>query len=296
MVKPTVSICISAFNEEKNIRSLVMAYLGQLHPNFILKEIIVVADGCTDNTIGAINSLKDKKLKIIDGKSRKGLIPRVNQLLQSSRGDIIVLSDADIRLEANTVSKLIKPFAKFDVGMVGAKASPVIGNSLLQKGIAVSVKAYTDFAESYHHGKNLYTCKGVVALSRQLANKIKIPDYVYAQDAFLYLSCRQFGFKYEYVKTAQIWYYLPSTVSDHLKQNRRFESTYGNLRKHFGQLADSEYYRPPRIFLPRLIGAFFSQPLLSLYISILNIYCKLFARFNYHQITSRWDMITSTKK
>lgn len=297
MNKPTISVCISAYNEGKNIRSLALAFLDQFQPNFTLKEILVVGDGCTDDTIHIVSQMKDKRLKIINGKTRKGLIPRVNRLLKMSSGDIKILADADIQLEKNTVSELVKPFAqKPNVGLVGAKALPIVGKSLLQKGIAASVFAYIGFAESFRRGNNIYTCKGLIALSKQFANQINIPTSVYAQDAYLYLFCRQMDFEYEYANKARFWYYLPSTVADHLKQNSRFESTHSNLRSHFGRLADTEYHRPPLQFYPRIIAGFLTSPIPSLYIALLNLYCKLIARFSYHRITPRWEMITSTKK
>lgn len=297
MAKPTVSICISAYNEEKNIRSIVMAFLSQVHPNFTLKEIIVVGDGCTDDTIHIVSRIKDKKLKVINGKTRKGLISRVNQLLKLSSSDIKVLADADILLETDSVSELVKPFTqKPNVGMVGAKALPIAGKSLLQKGITASVFAYIGFAESFRRGSNIYTSRSLIALSRQFAGRVNISSSVYAQDAYLYLLCCQLGFEYEYAKQARFWYHLSTTVADHLKQNCRFESTHGNLQSHFGRLADTEYYRPPLLFYPKIITGFLTSPIPSLYISLLNLYCKFFARFSYHKITSRWEMITSTKK
>ena len=49
--KLTVTIGIPAYNEEANVRNLLVSLLAQKETNFKLQEIIVVSDGSTDKTV-----------------------------------------------------------------------------------------------------------------------------------------------------------------------------------------------------------------------------------------------------
>src|SRR5271157_258625 len=61
---PTISVCIPARNEERNIRACVEAVLNQTYPNF---EVIVVDDRSTDSTLEILYSIRNDKLRIING-------------------------------------------------------------------------------------------------------------------------------------------------------------------------------------------------------------------------------------
>ena len=61
---PLISVCIPARNEERNIRACVEAVLNQTYPNF---EVIVLDDRSTDATLEILHSIRNDKLKIVNG-------------------------------------------------------------------------------------------------------------------------------------------------------------------------------------------------------------------------------------
>src|SRR3990167_3614295 len=69
---PTVSIGISAYNEEKNIRGLLESVLGQTEDGFELAEILVVSDGSTDQTADRIREVLDPRVKLVVSDTREG--------------------------------------------------------------------------------------------------------------------------------------------------------------------------------------------------------------------------------
>jgi glycosyltransferase involved in cell wall biosynthesis len=52
----TLTIGISAHNEEKNISSLLESIFAQKQRNYVLENIYVVCDGCTDNTESVVRN------------------------------------------------------------------------------------------------------------------------------------------------------------------------------------------------------------------------------------------------
>ena len=78
----------AVYNEENNIKKFITSVISQkTSPNFILKEIIIVASGCTDNTIPIVENLmrKYKIIKLISQKNREGKASAVNILLKNQQ-------------------------------------------------------------------------------------------------------------------------------------------------------------------------------------------------------------------
>ena len=95
---PYVSILIPARNEEENIEKCIISLLEQVYPH---KEIIVLNDQSTDQTLDRLNKIQNKypELKIVDGKPLpKGWLGKnwaCHQLFTASQGDVILYTDAD---------------------------------------------------------------------------------------------------------------------------------------------------------------------------------------------------------
>jgi len=70
----TLSIGIMAYYEEANIGRLLQAVLSQQFTHASLKEIIVVASGCTDHTEVVVREIrrKDSRVRLLSQASREG--------------------------------------------------------------------------------------------------------------------------------------------------------------------------------------------------------------------------------
>jgi len=104
---PLSSVCIPAFNEEKNI-SRGLDFLTR-QPNSIFDEIVVCINRCTDRTaeIVTVFSGKDRRIKLIE--SEIGKPNAWNALLKEAKNDRLVFWDADIQIKDDTcLENLIK--------------------------------------------------------------------------------------------------------------------------------------------------------------------------------------------
>ena len=72
--KISVSICVAAYNEEANIGRLLDAMNRQKLSCCLIKEIIVVASGCTDRTEEIVRQKmkKNQLIKLLPQQERKG--------------------------------------------------------------------------------------------------------------------------------------------------------------------------------------------------------------------------------
>ncbi len=93
------SIIIPTYNVDKYISKTLESILLQKYNNY---EIIIVDDGSTDNTRQIINSIKDKRIKLICQKN-SGVSKARNEGIKNSKGDYIIFVDGDDYLENYTL-------------------------------------------------------------------------------------------------------------------------------------------------------------------------------------------------
>ncbi len=123
--KPTVSIVISAYNEEKLIRDCVQSLLDLVYPKEKI-EILVGSDGSSDKTSEIVKELaeKDSRIRLFEyGRSGKNKV--LNQTVPLTKNDIICFMDADCRLTKNGLSELMSNFADEEVGAAICKMESI---------------------------------------------------------------------------------------------------------------------------------------------------------------------------
>ncbi len=123
-ITPTVSLIISAYNEENVIAQKIENSLALDYPKEKL-EIIVASDGSTDGTNEIVNGFASHGVKLVTLKSNQGKSAAQNIAVAGAVGDIILFSDADLMLQPDTVKKIARNFADENVGCVVGKVTYV---------------------------------------------------------------------------------------------------------------------------------------------------------------------------
>lgn len=102
MKKPSVSVIIPVYNEEKYLNFCLSSILEQTYEN---KEIIVVDDGSNDKSFEIAKQYNVKLLK----EKHKGTGNARNKGAQKAKGEILIFADADMSYKKDYIEKLIKP-------------------------------------------------------------------------------------------------------------------------------------------------------------------------------------------
>lgn len=136
-VKYFVSVVISARNEAENIESCLLSILDQSYPHDLF-EIILVNDRSSDDTGELARKLDttEKRITVIDVETLPpGIHPKKHAItlgVSSSKGEIIIETDADVLVERYWIEKTIERFLP-DVGMVvGSSTIRVKKKTLLE--------------------------------------------------------------------------------------------------------------------------------------------------------------------
>jgi len=120
-----LSVIIPVFNEEKTIAELLNRVVKEKTP----KEIIIVDDGSTDNTLSEIRNSKheirnkDTKIKIFNFKKNCGKGAAVRKGIENATGDVLIIQDADLEYNPNDYQRLLLPILQ-------KKTQVVYGNRL----------------------------------------------------------------------------------------------------------------------------------------------------------------------
>lgn len=119
-LEPTVSIIISAYNEEAHIGKTIENKLLQDYPEEKI-EIIVVSDGSTDGTDEIVQRYADQGARLIRQEPRSGKTAALNRAVLEAGGEIVVFSDANSMWEQDAIAKLVSNFSEPSIGYVTGK-------------------------------------------------------------------------------------------------------------------------------------------------------------------------------
>ena len=121
-----LSIIIPCYNEQNTIEKIIDKILTAT-PN-LDKEIIVIDDFSNDNTRSILKNNLEKKIdNIIFNEKNFGKGYSIREGIKKSKGDIILIQDADLEYDPNDYEKLINPIKNNLADVV--YGSRFIGNS-----------------------------------------------------------------------------------------------------------------------------------------------------------------------
>ncbi len=128
---PTVSVLISARNEEQDIGWKVRQTLAWDYPADRL-DILVASDESTDDTDRILQDLDDPRLTFIRLEPRRGKSAALNELARHARGEILFFSDANSSIAPHALRAMVRHFADPRVacvtGEMDERAESAIGD------------------------------------------------------------------------------------------------------------------------------------------------------------------------
>jgi cellulose synthase/poly-beta-1,6-N-acetylglucosamine synthase-like glycosyltransferase len=301
MKKFTVTVGIPAYNEQNNIENLLVSLFEQKQSSFNLIEVIVYLDASTDNTEKIVKQIINKYpiVKLVKGNSQKGKYHRVNQIFTMSKGDGVVILDADIILVGDKFLENLTHVLIQDPKALLVSAH----QKLLRPKKFISKIIYTNFLHwdyvrwsipGFHSGTNYYG--SATAYRGSFARTIKIPADTNDPHLYLYLLADKSG-GFRYCRSAEMWQWPISTFQD-LKKfcTRSLGKPDATLAKIFGQEhIDAATYVDLKSKIVGTLRCLLTEP----FFMPLSLIVLLYVRYASKQAVdndSRWKVVSSTKQ
>jgi cellulose synthase/poly-beta-1,6-N-acetylglucosamine synthase-like glycosyltransferase len=117
---PTVSVIITAYNEERDLRGKLENTLALDYPKDKL-EIIVASDYSTDATDDIAREFSSRGVRLHRQPVREGKTSAQNAAVELAQGEIVLFSDATTLYEPNVLQVMMPDFADADVGCVAGR-------------------------------------------------------------------------------------------------------------------------------------------------------------------------------
>jgi len=289
-----LSLGIMAYNEEANIALLLQRVLNQKFTNgYNLKEIFVVASGCTDRTEDIVMNVmkRDERIKLLSQPQREGKASAINLFLSKASGDIFVLESGDTLPKEETFDNLVAPFDNPLIGMTGAHPIPANSND-----------TFIDYAVnlmwSLHHKIALTTPKlGELVAFRNFIKEIPCDTAV--DEASIEALLRKAGYGLYYVPDAIVQNKGPATIKDFIKQRRRIAVGHKDLLHRYNyKVSTSNPIKILRILLKEHTWTF-RHTIWILGTLSLELISRMLGSYDYYLKKKNphiWDIAVSTKR
>ncbi len=286
------SVGVTAYNEEANIGRLLDALLNQHVHDVEISEIIVVASGCTDNTIPIVESIaaREPRVRLFTQPKREGKTAAINLFLSNANEKICVLESGDTLPHEDAVEHLVRMFADPTVGMTGAHKIPVNTPDHL-------VGLFTHLRLRLEH----QLCLEIPRLGEMIAfRKVfdHIPPDVAMDEAFVEALVVQRGMQVRYAPDAVVYNTGPDTISDWVRQRRRNHAGHLYLKSKYGYAVSSiQNTRVAKVALKEIWGAVRLVWTLFL-LAVLELWSRLLGWYDFAIKKDRhvvWDMAWSQK-
>lgn len=150
---PFVSIVIAAYNEEQVIEEKILSLFTTNYPTHLF-DVHIGSDNSNDATNSIIRKYVDQypNLYLHAFTTRQGKANIINSLTVQAQGSIIVLTDANVYFEKNTLFELVKHYKNPQIALVGGL---IINTNIKKNGISYQEKTYLSFENTIKYREGL---------------------------------------------------------------------------------------------------------------------------------------------
>ncbi|NHJ39258.1 MAG: glycosyltransferase family 2 protein, partial [Asgard group archaeon] len=255
--RPLVSLIVPAFNEAKVIEKTINSLL-QL--SYTTKEIVIVDDGSTDNTLKIAKKIARKAPIKVISKPNGGKWSALNKGIVKAKGEIIVCIDADTILVKNAVEQLIPYFTDKEIAAVSGNIK--VGN----RGKIITKLQAFEYVMDINLLRRSESTLGKItvvpgplgAFRKSVLKEVGMySGDTFAEDADLTMTILNAGYKIKYEKKALGYTETPTTLLDLGKQRYRW---------YRGQIQVMKKHRKAILLMPRIFFKEVILPWFSIFI------------------------------
>ena len=272
-----ISIIIPAYNEETVIAQSIKSLLNQSYPN---KEIIVVDDGSKDKTYKIANQFTIyPEVKVLT-KPNEGKAKAINYGINHSSGELIMVVDADSKLEKNAIQLMANYFNDPQIAAVAGSVYVVNQVNLWTK---LQALEYIEGLNMVRNGQALLKLvniiPGPIGMFRKNAlYEVGLYDNdTFAEDCDVTLKLITKGYKIDFESEAIAYTEAPESLLDLIKQ--RYRWTRGILqaiKKHRSLLWNFKINPAASITMWYMLFEAIFWPFMDVWVNMFIVYLAIF--------------------
>lgn len=230
---PEITVIMAAYNEENVIDNKIRSLIGTGYPlNKI--SVLIGSDASTDQTNVIVKKWCTQYpfIKLIEFKGRTGKAGIVNELVKESKTEILILTDANVIFNRETIFNLVRHFKNNTVTQVCANIIKVTKGSL---GISEQEKTYMALEnkiklhESYNWNIVMGAEGGCNAIRKK--NYAVVPGNFCVDDFYVSMNIIEQGGEIVFDNEAVCYEDAPSQSSVEFKRKVRIST--GNFQNLF---------------------------------------------------------------
>jgi len=215
---PKITISIPVYNEEASIRGALEGIVGLDYPAD-RRQVLVISDASVDRTDDIVREFADRGVELIRQSRRLGKTAAENAARERIRGDIVVNTDASIRVARDALKPLVATFSDPTVGVASGRDVSVarVGDdaNLAESGY-VGYEMWVRDLETEVDG--IVGASGCFYASRRDVHMQYLPDSL-SRDFAAPLIAREQGLRSVAVRDAVC--YVPRAASLHREYRRK---------------------------------------------------------------------------
>ncbi|MCZ2855998.1 MAG: glycosyltransferase family 2 protein, partial [Candidatus Bathyarchaeota archaeon] len=248
---PVVTVIVPAYNEAKAIGKTVEALLNLSYVN---KEIIIVDDGSTDETLEVAKKYTNNDFTRAVTKPNGGKWDALNTGIKVAKGDFIVCIDADTVLDPNAIQHLIKHFRDPNIAAVAGNVK--VGN---RRGLLTKLQALEYIVGINLHRRSEANLQRVTVVPGPIgAFRASVLQEIglfegdtFAEDADITFRILKAGYKTVFEARAIGYTEAPTSMTSLAKQRYRwYRGSLQVLSKHKDMAFNTKYGRTGTFVMP----------------------------------------------
>lgn len=193
---PPVTVIMSVYNEEKVLAEKLNGILASEYSGAI--SVLIGSDASDDGTNLILKTFaeKDRRIRFYIHEQRRGKPAMINELVAKAESELIILTDANVFFEKDTISKLVERFADEKIGLVGAT---IYNSGVKHDGISHQEKTYIQrenlikYREGEIFGSMMGPFGGCYALRKSLYEAV--PSNFLVDDFYISMVVLEKGFQ-----------------------------------------------------------------------------------------------------
>lgn len=292
------SVGVFAYNEEQAIGRLLESLLRQRLRRVSVKEIIVIASGCTDATVERIKEYQaaHPQITLIAQARREGKSAAIHLFLRSCRTSLVAVVNGDLILDDQALEHLMSPFQSTRVGMTGGR--PVSLND---------INTFTGFLNHFlwlmHHEMSLRYPKLGELIAYRVCDDIYFPRDTVDDEGIIEAYSRSKERVLWYVPEAVCYNHGPTDLREYIMRRRNIYAGHIQLAARTGyHVSTMRWKNLVRTLWPKMRRLASGDSKRGVWIGcavILEIYARLLALYDFFILKkdhSRWVKAASARQ